>query len=95
MSVSKQKCHELLHKISATEIARRNSSSEHEVESSVHKTNSDDKKSITQSDTLIPENHGSCSILNKSIPKASEKGIREKVANLLASWDASDKLTEL
>ena len=44
VSVSKEKLDELLHKISATEIARRNSSSEHEVESSVHKTNSDDKK---------------------------------------------------
>ena len=29
------------------------------------------------------------------MPKASEKGIREKVANLLASWDASGKLAEL
>ena len=95
VSVIKEKSDELLHEISATEIAGRNSSSEHEDESSAHKISSDDEKSITQSDTLMPENHGSCSILNKFKPKASEKVIREKVANLLTSWDASGKLAEL
>ena len=95
VSVSKENSDNLLHKISSTEIVRRNNLSEQEIESSVPKTSSDDENSITQSDTLMPENHGSSSILNKYMPKISEKGIRGKVANLLASWDVSGKLAEL